>query len=110
MLTRFWSEPRLISARSAAIAWSAAALADFIQVPAALAALSGVFSIEAVALDGLIDLGMTVLTTALLGFHVALLPTMLVEAIPVVDVAPTWTACVSYVIWSSRRQIVSGQR
>jgi hypothetical protein len=110
MLTRFWFEPRLISTRNAAIAWGAAVLADFAQVPATLAALSGVLSFEAVALDGMIDVGMTVLTTSLLGFHVALLPTMLIEAIPVIDVAPTWTACVSYVLWARRRQIVTAQR
>lgn len=39
----------------------------------------------------------------LLGFHVLLLPTFVVEFIPVVGMLPTWTACVAAVIALRKR-------
>jgi hypothetical protein len=46
----------------------------------------------------IIDVIAAVLTFWLLGFHLLLLPTFVVEFIPVVDMLPTWTACVGAVI------------
>ena len=40
----------------------------------------------------------------LLGFHVLLLPTFVVELIPVVGMLPTWTACVGAVIALRKRE------
>jgi hypothetical protein len=40
----------------------------------------------------------------LLGFHPLLLPTFVVELIPVVDAFPTWTACVLAVIAMRKRE------
>ena len=62
---------------------------------------------QAEALDLLIDIGMAGLTTSLLGFHWTLLPTALIETVPGLDVAPTWTACVSYVVWKRTRPSVT---
>ena len=56
------------------------------------------------ALDLSTDVLMTGLTVGLLGFHWVLLPTFLLESIPVVDAAPTWTACISYVAWRRKQQ------
>jgi hypothetical protein len=39
-----------------------------------------------------------------LGFHPVLLPTFLVELLPVADMLPTWTASVALVIALRRRQ------
>jgi hypothetical protein len=38
----------------------------------------------------------------LLGFHWMLLPTILLEGLPLVAAAPTWTACVLFVLWRRR--------
>jgi len=43
------------------------------------------------------------LTWGILGFHPLLLPTFVLEFVPVVDMLPTWTACVAYVIWRRKR-------
>jgi hypothetical protein len=39
-----------------------------------------------------------VVTMGLLGFHLLLLPTFVVELVPLVDITPTWTECVIAVI------------
>ncbi len=44
--------------------------------------------------DEIIDVIAMGVTTWTLGFHVLLLPTFVVEVIPLVDMLPTWTACV----------------
>lgn len=51
-----------------------------------------------------IDVIAMVLTVGLLGFHLLLLPTFLVEFIPMVDMLPTWTGCVIAVIALRKRE------
>jgi len=53
--------------------------------------------------DEIIDAVAMILTVWLLGFHILLLPTFVVELIPVVDELPTWTACVAAIIALRRR-------
>ena len=48
--------------------------------------------------DEILDVLALILTTRLLGFHPLLLPTFVVELFPIVDVLPTWTACVALVV------------
>jgi hypothetical protein len=50
-----------------------------------------------------IDLVAAVLSIGLLGFHPLLLPTFLIELIPVADLLPTWTGCIFFVIAMRRR-------
>jgi hypothetical protein len=57
-------------------------------------------------IDQIIDLVAMLLTSWILGFHLLLLPTFVVEFIPVVDMLPTWTGCVIAVIALRKR----GQR
>jgi hypothetical protein len=38
------------------------------------------------------------LTVWIIGFHLLLLPTFVVELIPMADMLPTWTGCVAAVI------------
>ena len=52
----------------------------------------------------IIDVIAAVLTFWLLGFHLLLLPTFVVEFIPVADMLPTWTACVVAVIALRKRE------
>jgi hypothetical protein len=73
--------------------WAAIAIAmvaDAFQIGLGPLGLAGV--------DQGIDLVAALLTIALLGFHPLLLPTFLIELIPVADLLPTWTGCVVLVI------------
>ena len=54
-------------------------------------------------LDEVIDVIAMILASGLLGFHFLFLPTFVVEFVPVVDMLPTWTACVSAVVLLRRR-------
>jgi hypothetical protein len=54
--------------------------------------------------DEILDVAAMVLTWRLLGFHPLLLPTFLLELLPVVDVLPTWTGCVALVIALRKRE------
>lgn len=56
-----------------------------------------------VGVDQVIDVAAMVLTTFALGFHPLLLPTFIVEFIPLVDMLPTWTGCVIAVIALRKR-------
>lgn len=54
--------------------------------------------------DEIIDLITLIAVSYLIGFHAMLLPTFLVELIPVVDMLPTWTGCVALVVALRRKQ------
>jgi hypothetical protein len=53
--------------------------------------------------DEIIDVVAMVLTMRTLGFHLLLLPTFVVELLPLMDMLPTWTACVIAVIALRKR-------
>ncbi len=53
--------------------------------------------------ESAVDVVAMLLTVWILGFHLLLLPTFVVELIPVADVLPTWTACVIAVIALRKR-------
>ena len=65
---------------------------------------TGVFTIPGELADFLVDGVVMVATTMLLGFHWVLLPTLFVEVIPGLDLLPTWTACVAYVLWRRKKE------
>jgi hypothetical protein len=48
--------------------------------------------------DEALDVVAMVATTWLLGFHLLLLPTFVIEVLPVADMLPTWTGCVGIVV------------
>jgi len=54
--------------------------------------------------DQAIDVVALVLTAWAIGFHLLLLPTFIAEIFPVVDMLPTWTACVVAVIALRKRE------
>jgi hypothetical protein len=83
------SRPRIILALAVALA------ADALQV--ALLPVAWTFAQSAV------DVIAMILTMALIGFHLLLLPTFVVEFIPVADMLPTWTGCVAAVIVMKKR-------
>src|SRR2546421_9901280 len=53
--------------------------------------------------NDVLDLAVAAILIKLLGFHWAFLPTLAAEAMPVLDLAPTWTAAVLLVTGSQRR-------
>ena len=60
-----------------------------------------------VGFDEISDVVAAVATSWLIGFHPLLLPTFIVELLPVVDMLPTWTACVALVTTLRRRQMAN---
>jgi hypothetical protein len=54
--------------------------------------------------DGATDMVAMILISLLLGFRPLFLPTFVVKFIPIVDMIPTWTGCVAFVIALRRRQ------
>jgi hypothetical protein len=50
------------------------------------------------AFDQALDAVAAVLMWRLLGFHPLLLPTFVIEFLPVADMLPTWTGCVALVV------------
>lgn len=54
--------------------------------------------------DQLIDVTAMGLTSWVIGFHWLLLPTFVVELVPVLEDLPTWTACVIAVITLRKRE------
>lgn len=83
------SRPRIVLALAVALA------ADALQI--ALLPVAWTFAQSAV------DVVAMILTMALIGFHLLLLPTFVVEFIPVADMLPTWTGCVAAVIVMKKR-------
>lgn len=51
-----------------------------------------------------IDIAATAIVTMAIGFHVLLLPTFVIELVPLVDDFPTWTGCVIAVIALRKRE------
>jgi hypothetical protein len=54
--------------------------------------------------DQALDLFAMILTIWLLGFHPLLLPTFVIELLPISDMLPTWTGCVGLIVARRRRQ------
>jgi len=54
--------------------------------------------------DQALDIVAMVLTSRALGFHPLLLPTFVLEFLPVTDMLPTWTGCVAIVLALRKRQ------
>lgn len=74
---------------------SIAIVADALQIMLGPLGFAGI--------DQGIDLVAALFTIGLLGFHPLLLPTFLIELIPVADLMPTWTGCVLFVLALRRK-------
>jgi hypothetical protein len=94
-INAFLHTPTLTRSRMA-LALLVAGAADGLQL------LLGPFGWE--GLDQLIDLIAMILITRIIGFHILLLPTFVVELIPVLEDLPTWTACTAAVIALRKRE------
>jgi hypothetical protein len=96
-----WLRPELTRWR-VALALLIAISADAIQI--FLGPLGWPFA------DEFIDVVTMVATSLLVGFHVLLLPTFVIEFIPVVGMLPTWTGCMVAVVAMRRRHIADPQK
>ena len=76
-------------------AYAVAVAADILQL--ALGPFGWAFT------DEIIDVAAGAAITALIGFHPLLLPTFVLEFVPVADLLPTWTGCVALVMMLRRR-------
>jgi hypothetical protein len=54
--------------------------------------------------DEILDVIATAVMWRLLGFHPLLLPTFVIEFLPITDILPTWTGCVALVVAARKRQ------
>ena len=92
------------------LAFALAILVDIIQIPANIAFFAATLATLGLDIPGGVALDLTVDTvtacvmSGLLGFHWALLPTFVIELIPGIEMAPTWTGCVAYVCHVRKKQ------
>jgi hypothetical protein len=77
-------------------AYAVAAIVDILQL--AIGPIGWAFA------DEILDVAAMLLTWRLIGFHPLLLPTFVLEVVPVADLVPAWTVCVGIVIALRRRQ------
>ena len=54
--------------------------------------------------DEVLDIAAMILIWRTIGFHPLLLPTFVIEFLPVTDFLPTWTGCVALVVTLRRKQ------
>lgn len=92
------SQPRI------GLAFAIAIIADLIQCPLTAVTGTGIFAIPGEIADVILDCFVMAAMSGLLGFHWVFLPSLLVEGIPGLDLFPTWTASVAYVLWQRRRE------
>jgi len=59
--------------------------------------------------DEILDVVAMTLTWGILGFHPLLLPTFVVEFLPIADLLPTWTGCVALVVALRKRRQAAPQ-
>jgi hypothetical protein len=96
MLSRFFEQPVLTRARIGA-AYGVAIGTDVLQF--ALGPFGWVF------VDEILDVLAMIAISRLIGFHVLLLPTFVIEFLPITDMLPTWTGAVALLIGLRRKQI-----
>ena len=90
-----WLRPPELTRRRMIFALAVAVVADLLQI--VLLPLEWMFAQQ------IVDVIAMALTCTALGFHVLLLPTFVVELVPVADMLPTWTGCVVAVIALRKR-------
>ena len=94
-INSFFRVPRLTPLRMG-LAMAVAVVADGVQL-----LLGG---LGWLGLDQLIDGVAMVLVSWIIGFHILLLPTFIIELVPVLEDLPTWTACTAAVIALRKRE------
>ncbi len=78
-----------------------AVLADLVQFGILPLFIEGALS----PLNDALDVVVCAVLLGMLGWHIALLPALVAELIPVANVAPTWTLAVSIIALDRRRRL-----
>ena len=91
-----WLNPPMLTRTRVTLAYVCAIAVDAVQF------FLGPFGLTLV--DEVLDVAAAVVMTHLIGFHPLLLPTIVLEFIPIADLLPTWTACVAIVVALRRRE------
>jgi len=86
----------VLTRRRVALVYAVAVVTDALQL------ILGPFGWA--GLDETLDVAATFATSRLIGFHPLLLPTFVLELLPVTDMLPTWTGCVALVTTLRRRE------
>ena len=97
------NKPKL-SRRRMILAFAIAIIADGLQYPITAATATGILALPGEAADFALDCFVMILTSWLLGFHWVLLPSLIAELVPGLDLLPTWTGCVAFVIWQRQKE------
>ena len=101
MPTFITSEPPRLTPGRVRLAYAVAVATDVLQF------VLGPFGW--VGADEILDVAASALVWRVLGFHPLLLPTFLIELLPMTDLLPTWTGCVALVVALRRRQQLGPQ-
>jgi hypothetical protein len=89
-------QPPVLTRERVRLAYAVAVTADVLQLLAGPLGWAGV--------DELIDVATLAVMWRLIGWHPLLLPTFVLEFLPVADLLPTWTGCVALVMALRKRQ------
>jgi hypothetical protein len=90
------SQPPVLTRNRVRAAYAIAVTTDVLQV--SLGPLGWAFA------DEILDVAAMILTSRAIGFHPLLLPTFVLEFLPVTDLLPVWTGCVALVVALRKRQ------
>jgi hypothetical protein len=88
--------PPILTPERVKYAYAVAIVTDILQV--LMGPLGWLFA------DEVLDVMAMILLVRAIGFHALLLPTFILECLPIVDMLPAWTGCVAIVIGLRRRQ------
>jgi len=91
--------PPVLTRARVRLAYAIAVVSDVVQL--LLGPLGWSFA------DEVIDVAAMISISFVIGFHPLLLPTFVVEFLPVVDLLPTWTGCVALVVSLRKRQQIA---
>lgn len=94
---------RSISSRRIWLARGIAVAADIVQIVFFPILGEGFAS----PLDAVLDIVIAIVLTLLIGWHIAFIPSFIIKALPLADVAPTWTIAV-LVATAGKKKTVSG--
>src|SRR6266852_3867191 len=83
-------QPAVLTPHRVRLAYTIAVTTDVLQL--LLGPLGWAFA------DEILDVAAMILTWRLIGFHPLLLPTFVLEFLPVTDLFPAWTGCVALVV------------
>jgi len=85
------------------LAYAIAVIADLLEFPIAAAEATVLGAPVGGFAAFVLDCAVMGAMTMLLGFHWMFLPTFGLEAIPGLDLLPTWVGCVAFVVWQRKK-------